>query len=64
MDNKITMIAVIGKNNELGFKNELIWKFNEDMHFFKENTLGKPIVMGRNTFYSLPKLLQEENILY
>ena len=55
--NNITMIAAIGKNNELGKDNNLIWKLKEDMHFFKENTIGKPIVMGINTFNSLPKLL-------
>ena len=53
----LTIIAAIGKNNELGLNNDLIWKFKEDMHFFKENTMGKSIVMGRNTLESLPKLL-------
>ena len=56
MDN-ITMIAAIGKNNELGKNNDLIWKFKEDMQFFKEQTMGKPIVMGIKTLESLPKLL-------
>ena len=55
--NNITMIAAVGKNLELGRNNDLIWKFKEDMKFFKENTMGKPIVMGYNTFISLPKLL-------
>ena len=45
----ITMIAAVGKNLELGRNNELIWHFKEDMKFFKENTMGKPIVMGSNT---------------
>ena len=53
----LTIIAAIGKNNELGFNNDLIWKFSEDMQFFKENTMGKSIVMGRKTLESLPKLL-------
>ncbi|MBQ9279483.1 MAG: dihydrofolate reductase [Clostridia bacterium] len=53
----ITIIAAVGKNNELGKNNDLIWRFKEDMKFFKESTTGKPIVMGLNTFYSLPKLL-------
>lgn len=54
---KITLIAAIGKNNELGKDNKLIWHFKEDMKFFKENTMGKYIVMGRKTFESLPHLL-------
>ena len=54
---KITLIAAIGKNNELGKDNKLIWHFKEDMKFFKDNTMGKYIVMGRKTFESLPHLL-------
>ena len=49
----VTMIAAIGKNNELGKDNDLIWRFNEDMQFFKEQTMNKPMAMGYKTFYSL-----------
>ena len=55
--NNLTIIAAIGKNNELGKNNTLIWRFKEDMQFFKNNTIGKPIIMGRKTLESLPKLL-------
>jgi len=53
----ITLIAAIGKNRELGKNNDLIWRIPEDLKFFRENTVGKPIVMGLNTLNSLPKLL-------
>lgn len=53
----ITLIAAIGKNRELGYNNDLIWKIPDDLKFFRENTNGKYIVMGLNTFNSLPKLL-------
>lgn len=53
----INLIAAIGKNNELGKNNDLIWKFKEDMKFFKETTMGHPVVMGRKTFESLPNIL-------
>ena len=53
----INIIAAIGKNNELGKNNDLIWKFKQDMKFFKDTTMGHPIVMGRKTFESLPKVL-------
>lgn len=56
--NNISIIAAIGKNNELGKNGKLIWHLKEDMKYFKENTIGKPIVMGINTFNSLPKLLE------
>ncbi len=58
MDN-ITLIAAIGKNKELGKNNELIWHIKEDLNFFKNQTINKNIVMGINTFYSLPKLLPQ-----
>ena len=54
---KITLIAAIGKNRELGYNNDLIWKIPEDLMFFRDSTMGKSIVMGMNTFNSLPKLL-------
>jgi len=56
MDNLI-LIAAIGKNNELGKNNSLIWYLPNDLKFFKENTINNTIVMGYNTFKSLPKVL-------
>ncbi len=53
----IKLIAAIGKNNELGINNGLIWRLKEDLKFFKEETINHKIVMGYNTFLSLPKLL-------
>ena len=53
----ITMIAAVGKNLELGKNNDLIWRFKEDMKFFRDQTMGKPMVMGIKTLESLPKLL-------
>lgn len=53
----ITIIAAIGKNRELGKDNDLIWHLKEDMKFFKEKTMGHKIVMGFNTFNSLPMML-------
>lgn len=53
----ISMIAAVGKNLELGKNNDLIWHFKEDMKFFKETTMGHPVIMGRRTFESLPKAL-------
>ncbi len=53
----VTMIAAVGKNLELGKNNQLIWPLKKDLRFFRDNTIYKPIVMGMNTFLSLPKLL-------
>ena len=54
---KLSIIAAIGKNNELGKDNDLIWRFKDDMKFFRETTKGHKMVMGRKTFESLPGLL-------
>ena len=55
--NNLSMIAAIGKNNELGYENKLLWHLKEDMQFFRKTTTGKTIIMGRKTFESLPGLL-------
>lgn len=54
----LSLIAAIGENNELGKDNKLIWYLKEDLKFFKEQTMGKTIIMGRNTFDSLPGILK------
>ena len=53
----LSIIAAIGKNNELGKNNDLIWRFKDDMRFFQNMTIGNKVVMGRKTFESLPGLL-------
>ena len=54
---ELKMIAAVGKNNELGKDNDLIWPIKEDLKFFKNVTTGHTVVMGANTFFSLPKVL-------
>lgn len=54
----ISIIAAIGKNNELGKNNDLIWHIKDDLKYFQSLTMGKKIVMGANTYKSLPKKLQ------
>lgn len=50
----ISMICSVGKKMELGKNNQLIWHIPKDMKFFKETTMGHPVVMGKNTYLSLP----------
>ena len=54
----ISIVAAVGKNNELGRGNDLIWHIKEDLKNFKDLTMGKYIVMGKNTYESLPKHLE------
>lgn len=53
----ISLIAAIGKNNELGKNNQLIFHIKDDMRFFKTTTMGHPILMGRKTFESIGRPL-------
>ena len=52
-----SIIAAVGKNNELGKKGDLVFHIKEDMKFFKETTTGHTVVMGFKTWESLPKKL-------
>lgn len=49
----ISLIAAIGKNNELGKGNTLLWHMPADMKYFREKTKGHTVIMGRKTFESL-----------
>jgi dihydrofolate reductase len=51
----ISIIAAIGKNNELGKKNDLLWNLPADMKHFREITKGHTVIMGQKTFESLGK---------
>lgn len=54
---KISLIAAIGKNRELGRGNQLIFQIPEDMKFFREKTKGHAIIMGRKTYESIGRPL-------
>jgi len=48
----ISLIWAMADNRVIGIENRLPWKLPADMKWFRENTLGKPIIMGRLTFES------------
>ena len=54
---RLIEIAAVGKDKELGKDNDLVWHFSEDMKFFRRQTKGHSVVMGRKTFESLPSML-------
>ncbi|MFH1427990.1 MAG: dihydrofolate reductase [Patescibacteria group bacterium] len=49
----ISLIAVIGKNKELGKAGKLLWHLPDDLKHFKDITQGHSVVMGRKTFESI-----------
>jgi dihydrofolate reductase len=53
----ISLIAAIGKNNELGKENKLLWSLPADMKHFKDITTLHTVIMGRKTFESIGRPL-------
>ena len=53
----ISLIAAVGREGELGFNGDLIWRLPEDLKRFREVTSGHTVLMGHKTFSSLPALL-------
>ena len=51
----ISIIAAVAKNRAIGFENKLIYWLPNDLKRFKALTTGHTIIMGRNTYLSLPK---------
>ena len=51
---KLSLIVAKSRNNVIGIDGDLPWKLSSDLKFFKQTTLGKPVLMGRVTLESLP----------
>jgi dihydrofolate reductase len=51
----ITLIVAVAENGVIGNKGVLPWHIPEDLKRFKALTMGKPILMGRKTWDSLPR---------
>ena len=47
------MIAAIGMNREIGYRNDLLWHIPADLKRFKNITSGHTVIMGRKTFESI-----------
>ena len=54
----ISIIVAIGEGNRvIGDKGKLPWNIPEDLKRFRETTAGHPIIMGKNTFLSIGRVL-------
>jgi len=54
---KLSLIAAVARNGAIGKDNALLWRLPEDLKFFKQTTLGRPVIMGRKTFESIGRPL-------
>ena len=55
MSSAITIVVAVAENGVIGANGTLPWRIPEDLKRFKALTMGKPILMGRKTWDSLPK---------
>ena len=53
----ISLIVAHDKNRVIGYENKMPWHLPGDLQYFKEVTMGKPIIMGRKTFESIGRPL-------
>lgn len=54
---RLSIIAAMARNRVIGRDNRLPWHLPNDLKHFKALTLGKPMLMGRKTWESLPGIL-------
>jgi dihydrofolate reductase len=53
----LSIVVATAENNVIGKDNQLIWHMPADLKFFKDNTMGCPVIMGRKTFQSIGRAL-------
>ena len=64
---KLSMIVAAAQNRVIGRDNALPWYLPNDLKYFKQTTLGKPVIMGRKTYESIggykiwKKIIQERH---
>lgn len=51
----ISFVVAVSRNGVIGREGGLPWHISSDLKRFKEITMGKPVVMGRKTWESLPR---------
>lgn len=52
---KLTLVVAVARNGVIGRDGDLPWRLSSDLKRFKAATMGKPVLMGRKTWESLPR---------
>jgi dihydrofolate reductase len=52
---RIAFVVAVARNGVIGSKGGLPWRISSDLKRFKQITMGKPVIMGRKTWESLPR---------
>ena len=53
----VSLIVAFSENGVIGFEGDMPWKLSADLKRFKRLTMGHPMIMGRNTYESIGRLL-------
>ena len=53
----VSLIVAVADNGVIGSNNQLPWRISADLKYFKQVTLGKPVIMGRLTYESIGRPL-------
>lgn len=56
-DRMISLIVAHDNNRVIGYENKMPWHLPGELQYFKEQTMGKPMIMGRKTFDSIGRPL-------
>lgn len=56
---KVNIIVAAAENNAIGKDNKMLWHLPDDFKYFKKNTVGHSVIMGRKTFDSIGKPLPD-----
>jgi len=54
---QVALVVAVSRNGVIGIDGGMAWRISDDLKWFKKNTLGKPVVMGRKTYESIGKPL-------
>lgn len=54
---RVSLIVAVAENGVIGRDGDLPWRIPADLGFFKQTTMGKPIIMGRKTWESIGRPL-------
>ena len=53
----VSLIVALTRNHTIGLDNDMPWHLPDDLRYFRQQTSGKPVVMGRKTFDSIGRPL-------
>jgi dihydrofolate reductase len=52
---RISFVVAVARNGVIGLNGDLPWRISSDLKLFRRLTMGKPVIMGRKTWESLPR---------